>query len=199
MIYLVFIPSAIVVLSEVQAMLANPVRQLRREREQRKRERMPASVRYPRLLAILILASLPFWMLAYPSLAGTLSGPGGEGAIYGQGNTITVQGTGPVDQVYVIRSEGKPVIPGYGVVSPGDSVEVQVPDPATAEVAIAPSVIPIFWIISLASVHPAFPALAIGLLPGLLILAALSPLWLVRRRAHTKRQRRRLPFGTGAL
>jgi signal peptidase len=199
LVFLVFIPSALVIFSEVRTMMANPVRLLRQEREQRKTERLPVTIKLWRLTAIFILASLPFWALAYPAIGGVMGGTDGEGAKYGQGNTITIKGEGLVDQIYVIRTEGAPALPGYGIISPGKSVEVQVMDPGTTRVSMAPAIIPIFWVINLASVHPAFPALVIGLLPGLLISATLSPFWVVRRRARSKRKRRRLPFGTSIV
>jgi signal peptidase len=197
MVYLVFIPSAIVILSEVRAMMTNPVLLLKRERQQRKLERLPVSVNYRRLLTIFILTSLPFWILGLPSLA--LTNIGGEGAKYGQGNTITIQGAGLMDQIYVIRDNDKPILPGYGVISPEKSVEVQVQDPGAVTVSMTPAVIPIFWAVNLASVHPAFPALVTSLIPGLLILLVLYPLWIGRRRSRSKRRMRRLPFGSSIV
>jgi signal peptidase len=197
--FLVFIPAAIIVVSEIRMVITNPVLLLKRERAQRKHERLPVKINYWRLGTIFILAFLPFWILAFPSIGTNPDLIGREETKYGQGNTITIQGEGFVSQIYVIRNEGKPVIPGYGRVSPGKSVKVSIQDPGSTTVSMAPAVVPIFWAVNLASVHPAFPALVIGLLPGFLILLALSPLWIGKRKVHSKKKRRRLPFGSSIV
>ena len=170
------LPSLFLIVGEVRNGASGPLTGYKQERMDRTKMRAVYTVRYRRLALIFLLCSLPFWILSSPSLIGMIGA--GDEAIYSQDPTVDVRGVGWLSEVYVMDMSGETGVPRYGVVTPGDVASVPVDEPIVSGIiARAPLVIPVFWFLVLADLNPFLPALAIAIVPGLVITLLLLPLW----------------------
>jgi signal peptidase len=182
------LPSLFLIIGEVRNSASGPLTAYKQARRDRRAMRAVYSIRYRRLGLILLLCSLPFWILSLPSLIGMIGA--GDGAIYSPDATVDIQGAGWLPEVYVMEPLDETGVPRYGLVTPGDTVSFTADEMASSGAfARAPHMIPVFWVILLADMHPFLPALVIAIIPGFVITLLLLPLW--RRCSMIKKPVRR--------
>lgn len=170
------LPSLLLIIGEVRNAASGPLAAYKQARMDRTAMRAVYTIRYRRLGLIFLLCSLPFWILALPSLIGMIGG--GDGAIHPPDTPVDIRGVGWLPEVYVMEPPDETGVPRYGFVTPGDSVSFPTEGLASSGVfARAPHVIPVFWIVLLADMHPFLPALVIAIVPGFLIALLFLPLW----------------------
>ena len=187
MLFCLVLPSLFLIVGEVRNSASGPLTAYRQARRDRTAMRAVYSIRYRRLGLIFLLFSLPFWFIAAPSLFGMI-GNGGA-AIYPEDATVDIRGGGWVPEIYVLEPPDESGVPRYGVIAPGDTVTLPPSEVASDAIARSPQVLPVFWVILLADLHPFLPALMIAMVPGLFITLLFNPLW--RTRSMLKKPARR--------
>ncbi|PKL55945.1 MAG: signal peptidase I [Methanomicrobiales archaeon HGW-Methanomicrobiales-6] len=149
------------------------------------------SIRYTRFLPLLVVALIPFLLLAVPSLLGIQTYGSLPGSPDLQGHCITVEGRGPVPELYQVCTPGAGGVPVYGVLQPGETVSVSIPGTGPAcTIARSPYVLPVFWFVGLAELNPYLPVLGLAILPGIFLTLALYPLWAEKKFVKLRRKRR---------
>jgi signal peptidase I len=112
----------------------------------------------------------------------------------------TVKNSGFLPLVYVFTPEDLKqrfaLNSWYGVVSPANDTKVFAPENMHVKISSVPYVLPVFWIISLATVNPYLPASAIIVVYTSLFILLFYPLWfrksVIQRRKKRNRFRRLL-------
>lgn len=190
-IILVILPSGLIIADEIRGLFIPPSEARKKEKEKRRTERKKRiRVKYTILVPLFLLLAIPSFVIAAPSLV--MSGceevsPNIEQRV--------VQNNGVLPCVFVFKT-AETVVP-YAVLSAGDSREIELPSNTENEnslsVSRVPYVMPVFWIVVLASVSSILPALTTALVPPLSIALLFYPLWLTdirKRKKRTKRKRR---------
>ena len=177
MLFCMVLPSLILIIGEIRNAGKGPLTAYKEARQERKAMRAVYTIHYRRLFCICILCSLPFWIVAAPSIIGMFGGGGGD-SLYSQGAMVDVRGESWLPEVYVVAPPDEMGVPRYGVAVPGDVISYPADEvSACTGVAKAPQVIPVFWVILLADIHPFLPAILIGLVPGFVLTLFAYPLW----------------------
>lgn len=180
--FLVILPAVTLLLSELRTVNTDPRQLMRQEREDKKRRRSLYMINRKRLFLLTLLLSAPFLIIALPSLAGT------AGEYTPAEGMVTIQGQSLIREVYLLPSSSSE--PLYGIVGAGKEVTITAPDsPRPVQIIRAPSILPVFWFLMLADLHSYLPSLFIAVVPGMIIIILLHPLWLREKYSSSKKKR----------
>lgn len=196
---LVIAPAMLIIMDEVRKIMiqSNPVlaRKAIKEEKRRKERKKRIKVDYKKFLAIFLILSIPFLIISVPSLAMS-----GNVDVVDQTflkfEKQEIKNEGLVPCVLVFDSDEK--IVSYTVLPRGNATEIEIGAETESEtstsISSAPYIMPVFWIVQLASVNPFLPALVISLLPAFIISLIFYPVWLkdIRKRRKRKERRKRL-------
>jgi signal peptidase I len=181
--FFIILPAAALLLSELRTIRMEPNRARRRAKQERKKERSLINVNSQRFLLLLLVVQAPFWIISFPSLLWMGDSPEGPDGL------MTIKGQNLMPEVYALHSSTS--VPQYGTVDPGESATIPITERNEfATFSKAPYLLPVFWIVGLAGVHPYLPAAAVATVPGTLIMLLLHPFWVREKYVKSRHQRR---------
>ncbi|WP_211531075.1 signal peptidase I [Methanocalculus chunghsingensis] len=181
--FFVILPAIALLLSELRTVNTDPRQLMRQEREKKNRRRSLYTINGQRLLLLGLLVLAPFWIIALPSLAGM------AGEYTPAEGMVTIKGQNLIPEVYLLPSSSAE--PEYGIIGPGEEV-VGIASGSSEPLRIirAPYILPVFWFLMLADLHPYLPSLFIAVVPGMIIIILLHPIWLREKYPSSKKKRR---------
>lgn len=188
---LILLPAGLLIVDETKNILTPAKEARRQEGKKRKAKRKQRlKIDYNVLLILFLTLSIPFFVLSAHSLV--VSGyedlsPTGENQKIGNNGVLPC---------VLVFNTAETVVP-YAVLPAGDSREIELPTNMGNEISrslsCVPYVMPVFWIVVLASINPFLPTLTTAVVPPLSISLLFYPLWLTdirKRKKRTKRKRR---------
>ena len=207
LLFFIIAPAMLIIIDEMRV-ISNPAiarKMVKGERKKERKKRM--KVYYKRFFSIFLIFSIPFLIISAPSLA--MSG-NVDVDMDAKRFDQTFLNAKHFDQTFLkfekqeIKNNG--LIPCVIVSSPAGNgkishqvlptgnvteieIETEAGDETSASISSAPYIMPVFWIVQLASINPFLPALVTSLIPGFIISLIFYPVWL--KDTRKKRRKRR--------
>ncbi len=178
LLFFIITPAMLIIVDEMRVM-SNPAiarKMVTRERKKERKKRM--KVNYKRFFSIFIIVSIPFLILSAPSLAkcGTIKDMDGQ----------ELKNEGLTSCVIVSSTTGKIA---HQVLLKGNATEIGTGTEDGASISSAPYIMPVFWIVRMASINPFLPAFITALIPGLIISLIFYPVWHIDIRKRRSKRR----------
>jgi signal peptidase len=180
LLFFIITPAMLIIVDEMRVM-SNPAiarKMVTREKKKERKKRM--KVDYKRFFSIFIIVSIPFLILSAPSLAkcGTVKDMDKQ--------ELKNEGLLPCVIVFSTAETGKIA---HQVLLKGNVTEIGTGTEDEVSISSAPYIMPVFWIVRMASINPFLPAFITALIPGLIISLIFYPLWHndIRRRRSKRR------------
>lgn len=196
---LVMVPAMLIIIDEIRKIMvmSNPVlaRKAVKEEKMRKKGKKRIQVDYKKFFLTFLILSIPFFIISAPSLAicGNVDMDAkqfDQTFLKFEKQEIKNEGLVPCVLVFNPTENGKV---SYRVLSTGNITEIgtETESKTSTSISSAPYIMPVFWIVQLASVNPFLPALVTAIIPGFLIALIFYPVWVKDIRRSKKKKRLR--------
>ena len=189
--FTVILPAGLLILDEIRNLIlySNPSRARKVERERKKiAQRTSYVIKGKRLAALILISGFVFTGVVAHSL--------GENGSVVLAKENTVDNPGSLPLVYILTPEDLEqrlaINSWYGVVPPVNTTQVIAPENMPAKISSAPYILPVFWIIALAEIHPYLPVAGGVVLYTSVFTLLLVPLWY--RKSTIGGRRKRIRF-----